>query len=88
MKPRRLSLRGAIDRHCKNCLYDPGSRGLGSWREQIDGCTSTNCALWPVRPRSTSERIWAGCLGVTHDSAPDLMRRLDRKLDIRRGLSL
>lgn len=69
-KPRRLSLRAAIDRHCKNCLYDPGSRGLGSWREQIDGCTSTNCALWPVRPRSTSERIKTP-VSLPQDAAPE-----------------
>ena len=58
MKAKRPSLRAAIDQHCKNCLYDPG-RGNGAWREQIDRCTSTNCAIWPVRPRSNGERIKA-----------------------------
>ena len=52
----RLSLRSAIDAHCRNCIYDPG-RGNGAWREQVDRCSSTNCALWPVRPRSSSERL-------------------------------
>jgi len=45
----RLSLRTAINAMCKSCLYDPGN-GNGGWREQIKGCSSSNCALHPVRP--------------------------------------
>lgn len=45
----RPSLRAAIDAMCKNCLYDPGN-GNGGWRTQIEGCSSSNCALHPVRP--------------------------------------
>ena len=51
----KLSLRAAINAHCRACLYDPG-RGNGHWREQIDACSSTNCALWPVRPRASKTR--------------------------------
>ena len=45
----RLSLRAAINAMCKSCLYDPGN-GNGGWREQVQGCSSSNCPLHPVRP--------------------------------------
>jgi hypothetical protein len=45
----RPSLRVAIDAMCKSCLYDPGN-GNGGWREQVGGCSSSNCPLHPVRP--------------------------------------
>jgi len=44
-----VSLRKAIDEHCKGCIYDPLS-GLGGWREQVTLCTVTTCPLYPVRP--------------------------------------
>lgn len=45
----RLSLRGAINAMCRSCLYDPGN-GNGGWREQVEGCSSSNCPLHSVRP--------------------------------------
>jgi hypothetical protein len=45
----RASLRSAINAMCKSCLYDPGN-GNGAWREQVQGCSSSNCPLHPVRP--------------------------------------
>ena len=45
----RPSLRSAINAMCKSCLYDPGN-GNGPWREQVEGCSSSNCALHSVRP--------------------------------------
>ena len=45
----RPSLRAAINAMCKSCLYDPGN-GNGPWREQVQGCSSSNCALHSVRP--------------------------------------
>lgn len=45
----RPSLRAAINAMCKSCLYDPGN-GNGAWREQVQGCSSSNCPLHPVRP--------------------------------------
>lgn len=47
-----VSLRSAINEHCKACGHDPLS-GLGHWRIQVQGCTATGCHLWPVRPRSS-----------------------------------
>ena len=44
-----MSLRNAINAHCRDCIYDPLSGG-GTWREQIAQCSVISCALWPVRP--------------------------------------
>jgi hypothetical protein len=45
----RVSLRTAIDAMCRSCIYDPGGAN-GTWREQVQGCSSGNCPLHPVRP--------------------------------------
>jgi hypothetical protein len=49
----RLSLRDAINTKCKECIFDPVG-GFGTWRQQVDRCTSYSCPLYPVRPRSES----------------------------------
>lgn len=46
------SLRGAIDAFCKACIYD-AIGGNGTWRQQVEACTSRKCPLYPVRPVST-----------------------------------
>jgi hypothetical protein len=45
-----VSLRKSIDSFCKGCIYDKNASG--AWREQVTGCTSVNCPLYPVRPVS------------------------------------
>lgn len=47
----KRSFRGAVNAKCKQCIYDPKS-GLGTWRQQTQGCTVTQCPLWPYRPMS------------------------------------
>lgn len=51
-KPRR-SMRKAIDAFCRWCLYDPRG-GCGTWREQVEACTATDCPLFEFRPRSSA----------------------------------
>lgn len=53
----KVSLRKAINEHCKSCGYDPLDKGHGAWREQITACPVTNCAIWPVRPKSKPRKI-------------------------------
>lgn len=48
-KKPRLSLRKGIDMKCKDCIYDPYS-GTGTWREQVESCSSGNCPLYEIRP--------------------------------------
>jgi len=43
------SLREAINNKCKECIYD--SRAKGTWRYQVNACSSTSCPLYSVRPR-------------------------------------
>ena len=47
-----MSRTQAINDKCRDCIYDPKSPG--TWREQVEKCTSENrCALWPYRPMTT-----------------------------------
>ncbi len=39
----------AIEHKCKECIYDPFP-GNGTWREQVEACTSRNCPLYQFRP--------------------------------------
>ena len=41
--------RTAINNACKECIWDPLS-GTGSWRMQVELCTSPKCSLYCVRP--------------------------------------
>ena len=37
---------------CKDCIYDKAI--AGSWRSQVENCTSEKtCPLWPHRPVTT-----------------------------------
>lgn len=49
------SLRKCIDNQCKECIYD-GCSGNGSWREQVEACTSTKCPLYQVRPLAVGHK--------------------------------
>jgi len=49
------SRKKAIDEKCKDCIYDPQS-GLGTWRQQIAGCTFVTCPLYPFRPLPTGDK--------------------------------
>lgn len=53
-KKKRPSMRAAINAYCKWCIYDPLS-GLGTWRQQTEGCTSTECPLHDLRPRTSGK---------------------------------
>jgi len=48
------SQKKCIEEYCKSCSYDPTQPG--SWRFQIENCSTVSCALYPVRPL-TSETI-------------------------------
>ena len=49
-----MSLRKAINEKCKDCIYDPLCPG--TWRKQVEECTSPDCALWPHRPKTNPKR--------------------------------
>lgn len=41
--------RGPINAKCVECIYDPETKG--TWRHQVQACTSKECPLFPVRPK-------------------------------------
>ena len=43
----------AIEAKCKDCTYDP--LDSGTWRQQVERCDITDCALWNYRPKSRSK---------------------------------
>lgn len=53
-----MSLRAAINAKCKECIYDPLSGG-GTWRQQVEACTSYKCPLFPVRPVAARPSVLA-----------------------------
>ena len=57
-RKKQPSLRKAINEKCKDCGYDDQS-GLGTWRQQTEGCTVKLCPLWPVRPLSEKKKVEA-----------------------------
>ena len=52
---KRLSMRTAIDLKCKDCIFDPLGGG-GTWRQQVEACTVTECPLWLLRTKSRPRR--------------------------------
>ena len=46
-----MSLRKAIDKHCKECIYD--DLAAGTWRQQVTLCSVESCPLYEVRPKTT-----------------------------------
>ena len=43
----------AIDAKCQDCIYDEYADG--TWRQQVEACELTDCALYPYRPKSRSK---------------------------------
>jgi hypothetical protein len=43
----------AINAMCCMCIYDPDALGCGSWRKQVEECTSYDCPLFEYRPVTT-----------------------------------
>jgi len=54
-RKKRPSMRKAINGMCKECCYDPLS-GLGTWRQQTEGCTSNDCPLYELRPLTSGKK--------------------------------
>jgi len=54
---KRPSMRKAINAKCKECIYDENINGNGTWRQQVEGCTSPLCPLFPLRPIAQKAKI-------------------------------
>ena len=67
-----MSLRKAINGKCKDCIYD--DLAAGTWRQQVTICSSEDCPLFHVRPKSKStipEAVLTGH-GVKLDDLKDV----------------
>ena len=51
-----MSLRKAVNAKCRECIYDPDAKGLGSALNQITNCELTDCPLWSVRPTNLKHK--------------------------------
>lgn len=45
--------RKAIDKNCKNCIYDPGA--AGTWHQQVTLCSARECPFYDLRPITKSK---------------------------------
>lgn len=48
--------RGKINAKCIDCIYDDAGGAGGTWRQQVEACTSYKCPLYSVRPVSSGEK--------------------------------
>lgn len=47
---KKKDLADAIDNMCKACIWDKNAPG--SWRKQVEGCTSPKCPLFDLRAKT------------------------------------
>jgi hypothetical protein len=47
-----MSRTKALNEKCKQCIYDPACSG--TWREQVENCTTTSCPIWQHRPMTVA----------------------------------
>jgi len=52
----KSGFRGKVNAKCIDCIYDDAIGGNGSWRKQVEDCTSFDCPLFDVRPVSSGEK--------------------------------
>lgn len=46
---KKPGFRAGVDKLCRQCIY--GSHpGNGTWRAQVEACTSYSCAVYHLRP--------------------------------------
>lgn len=46
----------AINYKCAECIYSGDANGEGSWRKQVESCSSYGCPLYKFRPMSTNNK--------------------------------
>lgn len=45
---KKAGFKGKINAKCCECIYDPLAEG--TWRKQVENCTSFTCPLYSIRP--------------------------------------
>jgi len=52
---KKPGMRGKVNAKCIECIYEPDA-GTGTWRQQVEGCTSATCPLYDIRPTSSGDK--------------------------------
>lgn len=52
---KKMTRQKAINEFCKYCIYDP-QPGNGTWRQQVEECTSKQCPLFEHRPITSTTK--------------------------------
>jgi hypothetical protein len=60
----------AIESRCHGCVYDPQVEG--NWLDQVKACESTDCPLFPFRPRKDDRA--AELVSENKGSSPAIQR--------------
>lgn len=71
----------AIDAKCKDCNFD--NNDVGTWREQVESCTSTSCSLWEHRPL-TAATVKANLEARVETMTPEQLIKFKAKQDAAR----
>jgi len=58
----KAGFKSKIIAKCIECLYDPVQKG--SWRQQVQSCTSPKCPLFAVRPMQLGDKTKNLCNGI------------------------
>jgi hypothetical protein len=48
----KMSRTKALNEMCKTCTYDKAMPG--TWREQVENCSSQHCPIWQHRPMTVA----------------------------------
>jgi len=48
-----MSLRKSINGKCRDCIHD--DLAAGTWLQQVTLCSSSNCPLYGVRPKTKAK---------------------------------
>ena len=66
-----MSYKSAVVAKCKECIYDPVA-GAGTWRQQVEACTSYACPLFDYRPKSKSTDTSKKVYGASDFDTPQV----------------
>lgn len=83
------SPRKAIANHCKGCIYD--SQDKGTWLQQVEDCTITECALYRHRPLTSKTRRLRNethLASLTHSEREIVQRRQENAIRNMQNLRL
>ena len=77
-----MTRQDAIDAKCKDCNWD--DKDIGTWREQVESCASTDCSLWEYRPL-TSATVKANLEARVSAMTPEQLVKFKAKQDSARA---